>query len=517
MSLKTIRPFHPLIFGLLAILAPYVTQIHLFLGVTIVPSLLVVVFWVLLAWMVLSWWLGGRRQAGPIVSFLIIIFFSYPFFLLALQWILPSGPTLVRPAASLTTFALMLAALVFWFTGKRDDYDSSLLDNLSLVVLASVLFIWVKYELTTALHPEFKELPNGASQISLQGQLPPDIYYMILDGYARADTLRDLYKYDNSEFLSQLEDLGFWVADESRSNYTQTGLSLASSLNFDYLTNLASDLDPESDDRRPLSHLMRDNRIHKLLKGVGYTTVHLSTGYWPVDESKADVVFKAFWPYQGFSRFIFERTPIPSLLVCLGLRKGGHETRLFTQLNNLTALDSSTPTFVLAHYMCPHPPFVLGEVRGNPNIARSINDGADMVGEGLLTREEYVWNYREQVRIFSQMVLEKIELILKDSQRPKIIILQGDHGPASLLGARVPSRESLDERHSILNAYLFPGENDQLYPSISPVNTFRILLNSYFGTRLPLLEDMSLYSIYKRPYDLKNSAEVEADQARLKP
>ncbi len=54
----------------------------------------------------------------------------------------------------------------------------------------------------------------------------------------------------------------------------------------------------------------------------------------------------------------------------------------------------------------------------------------------------------------------------------------------------------------ILNAYFLPGESDGLlYPSISPVNTFRVILNLYFGGQYPLLEDISLFSKYDDPYD----------------
>jgi hypothetical protein len=53
----------------------------------------------------------------------------------------------------------------------------------------------------------------------------------------------------------------------------------------------------------------------------------------------------------------------------------------------------------------------------------------------------------------------------------------------------------------ILNAYYLPGHADQLYTSISPVNTFRVVLNSYFGTNFPLLEDVSYYSSLSCHYD----------------
>jgi hypothetical protein len=55
----------------------------------------------------------------------------------------------------------------------------------------------------------------------------------------------------------------------------------------------------------------------------------------------------------------------------------------------------------------------------------------------------------------------------------------------------------------ILNAYYLPQGADQLYPSISPVNSFRLVFNSYFGTNFPLLEDVSYQSQPAGVYNLK--------------
>jgi hypothetical protein len=68
----------------------------------------------------------------------------------------------------------------------------------------------------------------------------PDIYYIILDGYGRADMLQALYGFDNSMFVNALEQRGFVVASESQSNYHRTLLSLSSSLNMQYLDRMSS-------------------------------------------------------------------------------------------------------------------------------------------------------------------------------------------------------------------------------------------------------------------------------------
>jgi hypothetical protein len=57
----------------------------------------------------------------------------------------------------------------------------------------------------------------------------------------------------------------------------------------------------------------------------------------------------------------------------------------------------------------------------------------------------------------------------------------------------------------ILNAYYFPEQKyNQLYPGISPVNTFRVIFSEIFGQDLPLLPDSSFYSTWDRHYKLVN-------------
>jgi hypothetical protein len=48
-----------------------------------------------------------------------------------------------------------------------------------------------------------------------------------------------------------------------------------------------------------------------------------------------------------------------------------------------------------------------------------------------------------------------------------------------------------------------PKVEAPLYPTITPVNTFRIIFNTYFGQNIPLLEDVSMYSSYEDPFRYK--------------
>jgi hypothetical protein len=64
-------------------------------------------------------------------------------------------------------------------------------------------------------------------------------------------------------------------------------------------------------------------------------------------------------------------------------------------------------------------------------------------------------------------------------------------------------------RLAILNAYYLPGvDSDLIYPSISPVNTFRLILNTYFGADLPLLPDESYLSAHSDLLDFWAVGEI---------
>jgi len=96
-----------------------------------------------------------------------------------------------------------------------------------------------------------------------------------------------------------------------------------------------------------------------------------------------------------------------------------------------------------------------------------------------------------------------LDRILADSERPPVILVQGDHGPGSGLNMTEMEKTDVRERYSILNAYYLPGDAppSQLYESISPVNTFRVVLNRYLGTKYPLLKDESYYTPFLSPYE----------------
>jgi hypothetical protein len=162
---------------------------------------------------------------------------------------------------------------------------------------------------------------------------------------------------------------------------------------------------------------------------------------------------------------------------------------LFT-LDELPQLARSQgPKFVYAHMMIPHRPNIFLP-DGSMNL--DTNCYKKGVGEGI-TREYDVRGYINNIEFINSRLPAVIREIIRNSQTPPVIIIQGDHG------YQLP-----EIRFDVLNAYFFPDSNyADLYPEITPVNTFRIVFNTYFDEDYLLLKDRSIDVGINRPYGKK--------------
>ena len=166
------------------------------------------------------------------------------------------------------------------------------LNLLSLIIFIfplRLLLIYIYSDVQDPMHNWQPNLPpiTSQSETAKPSELP-DIYYIILDGYARQDILQEIYGFDNTAFIDALKMMGFYVASESRSNYNQTLLSLSSSLNLDYLSFLGF-TGESSDNRKPLERLIQDSRVVNFLKDQGYTIISIDSGYFLIDDIGADI------------------------------------------------------------------------------------------------------------------------------------------------------------------------------------------------------------------------------------
>ncbi len=360
---------------------------------------------------------------------------------------------------------------------------------------------------------DFQPVNNKESLVKIQQKdviatkALPDIYYIILDAYARSDIFQEMYHFENQEFIDFLKERGFFVAEKSRTNYPQTALSVASSLNFHYIDQLLKIRDIDSDDRSPLADLIRGNQVFSLLKKNGYTTTTFSSGKSETEIKDADRYLSPRWSFSEFQNLLINSTPLP--LILRRLQYQLHRKRILFILNHLGNLSvKNHPVFVFAHILAPHPPFVFGESGQpvQPNRNFSYGDGPHFLQNA--SRLEYVEGYKKEVLFLNEKLKEAIRTILSNSPIPPLIILQSDHGPGSRLDWSHMENTDFRERMSnFLACYLPDTEKKIFYQSITPVNLFRIILNHYFDANYDLLKDKCYFSSLYHPYNLTNVTE----------
>jgi hypothetical protein len=455
----------------------------------------------MLLYVVIKALLKDRYKAALLTTLTLILFFSYGHVYNFLKLTPLGGLSLGRHRLLAPVWLGISIASILWIKRTTRSLQTwnqllNLVAAVALVLPVAQIGLFFGRVLTASAESPAQV---NISELRLPAhQPPPDVYYIILDAYARDDTLKAEFNLDTSPFLSQLEDIGFFVARCSQSNYVQTQLSLASSLNMNYLQALDPNYSPGQTSRVGMEELIRHSTVRKAFESLGYQIVAFETGFkgtqWEdsnVYLSPSSDVFNAMQIAGGPNGFevMLLRTSA-GLLLADGVnvlpkflqpdfdnpRKIHRDLILYDleQLGDLPARPG--PKFVFAHLVIPHPPYVF-----DPN------------GEFTDIDIDYEQGYRDQVLYLNKRLLDLLPKMIAVSPTPPVIILQGDHGS---IGSKPNTRTT------IFNAYYLPeGGAQALYDDVSPVNTFRVVFNTYFGGNYSLLDDVSYFSIYSAPFE----------------
>ena len=483
------------VYPVLALLANNISQVK---ASAALRPLFIVVCAALLLWGLLLLILRDVRRSALLASWWLVLFFAYGHVYNFLE-----VHTLLGRHRLLLPLWVGLALAGTWLILRkvRDlGYVTLVVNTIGLVLLVFPLLqlgVYAYRSHTVAGNPSHLP-PELASLHVPPGETPPDVYYIILDAYSRADVLKSFFGYDNTEFLNALRQKGFYVADCSQSNYAQTELSLSTSLNMDYLDSLLGALPVDSQDRVPVDGLLDLNAVRRAFKNMGYSFVSFETGFLFTQFEDADVYLYPgrLGGLSGFEVLLVKTTGGLALVDAAAklpkfFEEGLHtpERTRYTQVNyTLDQLEHiptwlSGPKFVFAHIVAPHTPLVFSA------------DGSLVHYPEALDVATYKRGYADEVAYLNQRVLAILDQILAESPTPPIIIIQGDHGH---------DLASPDDRMNILNAYYLPGGGEGLlYPTITPVNSFRVVFDRYFGGNLDLLKDRSFFSYYQKPFDFK--------------
>lgn len=509
--------FHPFLMAVYPILALLAHNIDQLKPASAYRSLLISIGFIGLLFLIYKAILRDWHRAGILSALTTLLFFSYGHFYQFIRQEILFGSSLGRHRILLPVW-FFLFVLGVWLAAKRIRNPHAITRALNIIL--GILIIFPVFNLIDSGIRSSKAWSELEPSIDLQtfqppqNELIPDIYYIILDGYGREDILAEYYAFDNSPFITWLSDHGFHVASMSQSNYAQTELSLASSLNMDYLQTLRPDFVSGSDDRSMLRPMIQKSTLRLILEQLGFKIVSFESGYSWTQIEDADYYLTrrtgsigesyALGQMNGFEAMLLQNSALlivtDAVIVLPDMLNPDtkapfldHQERILYVLETLKLVPTmQSPKFVFAHLVVPHPPFVFALNQEDVVLAERFTLAET---DELEDDASYIDGYINQVEfINSQMELVLSEILL-NSENPPIIILQADHGPGHF---------TAQGRMAILNAFYLPGAEDTLIPeSISPVNSFRIILNKYFEGQFAILDNIAYYSTYQEPYNFK--------------
>lgn len=479
-------PWYPLLFGFfpaLSLLSRNVGDAHLW--EVWLPCATIVVI-ALGLWSGLFAVLRDHHKCAVLIAAFWVPFHAYGVLVDRLKEALHSG---LSPIPTLTIALLITlcgVALFLWLWRTGNDL-AGLTRALNLAGICLLAVPLVSYGLARARQegPASVEAPNGGGAIDPQVLAAlPDIYYIVPDSYPRADVLMETFGHDNTPFIDALKARGFHVVEGAHSNYPKTQMSLASSMNFDYLD--PEQLKAEWDEALPnFVAQIWDNKVMDFLAARGYEFPTFSSGVAATEINSGRFVKPDTFLLTELQQVYLAMTPLRSPVERFA--RSSEANRVLFVLDELGKVRrGDKPMFVFAHMMAPHMPH-----------------NFDAEGNARTETPPYYVGFRDSVVCINDRLLTMADRI-RERQPNSVIIIQGDHGCRSdwqsttetdLVPWKGTREEYIRDYTAVLNAIYFPdGDYSAFYPGVTPVNTFRIVFNKYFGTKYELLPDKTFMS-----------------------
>lgn len=448
----------------------------------------------------LTYWVFRNISKASVVTFFISLFclvfgfihdslkqFNAPEFLTKFTFLLP------------ISILLIILFLLYIWKRKAGFSDLYLFLNLlfAILILSEIPNSIKRYRLDQSVHNLIDFRFRSYNEYNPVKQIPdstkPDIYFLVFDALASSKSLQKELGKNNFQLDSFLLQQGFYVAANARANYNWTIHSLSSTFNMDYLPAWIA---PVMNDPKAYfwgSASILNNSLFSILKKEGYEThsyqpISFANPDWPgvsyFNSLKENhFYFKTlpgriyrdiFWNYSRIDISFIKKQQMQII------NSKNREKKMFFDMTKTLIKNSCSqtgnPKFIYGHFMLPHDPYTF-----------------DSTGK-LKTAEEMIMkkkrgssdDYFNQVLFAGKVIKELVTYIRLHNKKNTVIIVEGDHGYRTEVGDR--SGYSFQN----LSSYYFPDQNyTLLYDSLSPVNTFRIVLNKYFSAGLPLLKDSS--------------------------
>jgi len=501
---------HPILFGLYPLIYLYsknfaeisinelLTPFVILLGLTIVLLVISMIIF------------RQISKSSLLVSLFLFIFLSYDnFFDAFIQniWSISQNTFI-----SICVICYILYAILV-VKSKKYVSGLNLLYNIFIISLCTVSFlnifkvIYLNYNVEKS-NKNFEQIQTSNTTFVKKNNAKRDIYYLIFDQYARQDVLKKHYGFDNSHFIKYLESKGFYIAENSYSNYPHTRHSVAATLNMQYLNYLTEQQGKNNKYPTALHRLISINKVTKYLKSKGYKYIHI--GHYSVHPKLIDInindefnnYYRKINNERSILQILYDQTMLPVIMARINkkytlISKIVYDARLnkrrkiFYMFDKISEIpEIKEPTFTFLHLLIPHDPYVVDK---DGNLVTFKQQEQNTIDD----------NYLGQLQFVNNKLMEVIEILLNGSDSKPIIIIQSDEGswPKGYDYYKSDisdySKEQLRHKFAIINAFYLPDVDTKvLYSSITPVNTFPLVFNLYFSEDFELLPDKHYHSNY---------------------
>ncbi len=520
---------HPILFSIYPIIFIFSQNIHLLPLTEIFLPVIIMIVLTATTLFILGKKIKNRNKIALSISLLVIVFFSYGHVYNILNESEFEDLEITRHRYLLIPFvATAVLGTAYFLKSKRIFNNANTIANgisASVIIIISINIVGDVSNGNFFGNPEVVEnetwfgfgVPqeNSMKEVFstsieknlLKNELKinenlPDVYYIILDEYPNNESLKKFYEFDNNKFLISLEDSGFYVIENSFSNYPMTIQSLSSSLNMEYLDRLTKDVDINSQNYRLLNELLSDNMVMQKFSASGYDIINMGSLWGPNGEFKNATTNLCEFKEINFDSLI--RELLEKSMISYFYERHFEQLRRdqiiceFNEFSNLS-MNNNQPKFVFVHILLPHPPYIFG-----PN-GEHVTPGNSLDSEPWNERVAHV----NQIKFLNKNFIEEIIPELLSSDNKPIIILQGDTGGGHSINWKDPTNDMVYERLANLNVIYFPDSNyEDLYEDMTPVNTFRIIFNKYFNENYELHDDRNLWSDGDKPYYYKDVSKI---------
>lgn len=437
-----------------------------------------------------------KKQAAFFCFFLSLVLLVFGYLHDKLKAVSPNG--FITKYSFLIPFLTGVFTLFFYYIkkSKKNFNDAFLFLNVlfCVLVLSEIPNSIRRNQLDKSLHnlidSRFTAF-SEATKKTVPDSLKPDIFFLVFDELSSSKGLEQTLGKNNDELDSALINKGFYIALNAKSNYNWTIFSIISTLNMEYLP---QSIDPLMYDPRIYfwgGESFGNNSTFKLLESNGYRIKQfqpftLSNTDWKYETSFQELFTKhyyfktmpgrfyrdLFWNYSKINNRYFHNYQM-KLIDERNHRKLELFDSTLLMVKNACSF-TGTPKFVYGHFMMPHGPFIVTRDGKLKNPAETV----------IKKKDYYLNAYYEQIKFTNKIIVDLVEFIQKSNKKNTVIIIEGDHG------FRPENNYTSPYSFNNFSSFYFPDKNyNQLYDSISPVNTFRVVLNKYFQTNLTLVRD----------------------------